>query len=109
MFGSVSENLYDYENEMLRREMELMADIMWQRSSLISQNLPIQPEGYDENERCNEAHTAFSVSMQGIKAILADDQYYDSPGSVSSLLEQLDDANDIYSDMLSLGCIYMVE
>jgi len=109
IYGPISENLYVYENRMIRREMGLMSDIMWHRSSLIAQNLMAQPPGYDKNTECRNLHGVLAIALENIKAIISDEEYYKDAGSVSDLIVELNNADNTYQNLVNLGCDYMVE
>ena len=109
VYGPVADSLYEHENAMFRDELELMSDIMWHRSSLISQNLPVQPGQYTENERCRDLHTSLMALLDSINTIVAEEEYYRSPEAVAGLLSGLDSADSTYQDILNSGCDYVVE
>jgi len=109
IYGSFAESMYVHENTMMREELELMSDAMWHRSSLVSQNLPGQPENYNENSQCRDLHGAFMIELKSINDIVSDDDYYTKPASVAGLLGALSRAESAYQDMVSSGCDYVVE
>jgi hypothetical protein len=108
-YGSVAENLFIYENRIWRQELDLMSLIHWHRSSLISQNLPNQPLGYDENSQCRNLYTNFALELDNIRSVISNNDYYKDTASLTSLLQYLNYADSIYQDMLGMGCIYRVE
>lgn len=111
--GLVADNLYHHENEMFRKELELMSEVLWHRSQLIAQNLPGQPGQYTENQKCRELHTQFMGPLAVINMIVADTgsstPYYKDPASVAGLLQEMNNADRIYQDILANGCDYVVE
>jgi hypothetical protein len=109
VYGPVADNLYEYENAMFRQELELMSNVMWHRSSLITQNLPAQPGQYSENERCREMHTSLMAPLDSINTIVSDGEYYRNPAAVAGLLSGLASADSIYQDIVGAGCDYVVE
>ncbi len=105
-YGPMHDSLFHYVNREFAQELAYMAELEYHRSALIDTKLPA---GSEAKKDCGPHYDEFRAAMQSIKNIASQEGYYTDGMLVASLMEQLSDASDSYTQLVNLGCEYLVE
>lgn len=99
LFGNSGATLYEYKNNVFRKEIQLGAQIMSNRALIVGSNFPPESE-------CQEHFVNFLNTMNGLQSTLEDEEYYTRFGTATSLVNQLTQAFADHQELVNRGCDY---
>ena len=97
VYGNSGATLYQYKNNVFRKELSLASRVLSARASLLAR---------EHTQECSQAYETFQESMEELSQLLEDTGYYSSPNQLSSLVSTLTSAKAEHANLTSRGCDY---
>lgn len=100
IFGYSGKALYEYKNDIFRKEVRAAAEMMSQRALLLSS------VHQSANPQCSQSFSSFQSEMRSLADFLSDEEYHVSQGKATAFVSLLKNAKAAHEKLVQRGCDY---